>query len=364
MYNINMFSEIIKYGYQYLLKPVLFQFDPEMVHVAMTSFGEQLGEQKWAKKFLKNSLVISSPLISQTVAGIKFASPIGLSAGFDYDAKLTQISGSLGFGFQSVGTITNSPYEGNPKPRLGRLPESKSLMVNKGFKNLGAEKIASKLQKKTFDIPIGISIGRTNSDKLNQEESVNDIIAAFKKFEENKVKNAYYELNISCPNLMGDVTFYDPNKLDKLLLEVDKLELKKPIFIKMPISNTDKEILEMLKIIANHSPKGIIFGNLLGKLSGKPTFDRSNHLISLAYKNYKKRFIIIGCGGVFSALDAYLKIKAGARLVQLVTGMIYQGPQLISEINHELIKRLKHDNFSHISQAVGIRRHKNRSKKS
>ncbi|OGE64881.1 hypothetical protein A3I48_01190 [Candidatus Daviesbacteria bacterium RIFCSPLOWO2_02_FULL_36_7] len=143
-----MFSEIIKYSYQYLLKPVLFQFDPEMVHVAMTSFGELLEEQKWAKNFLKNNLVVSSSLISQTAAGIKFNSPIGLSAGFDYDAKLTQISSSLGFGFQSIGTITNQAYEGNPKPRLGRLPKSKSLMVNKGFKNPGAEKIAAKLSGK------------------------------------------------------------------------------------------------------------------------------------------------------------------------------------------------------------------------
>lgn len=364
-----MFRGIIKYSYQYLLKPVLFQFDPEVVHVAMTSLGEQLGKQKWAGKFLKNNLVVSSSLISQTVAGIKFDSPIGLSAGFDYDGKLTQISESLGFGFQSVGTITNKAYAGNPKPRLGRLPKSKSLMVNKGFKNLGAEKIASKLAEKTFDIPIGISIGRTNSASLNQEESVKDIIAAFKTFEKNKVKNAYYELNISCPNLMGNVTFYDPNKLDKLLSEIDKLKIKKPIFVKMPISNTDKEILSMLKVISKHSPVGVIFGNLqkdkstldptetekfsVGFYSGKPTFDRSNHLISLAYKNFKKRFIIIGCGGVFNSDDAYIKIKAGASLVQLITGIIYQGPQLIAEINQGLAKRLKQGNYSNLSQAVG-----------
>lgn len=364
-----MFRRIIKYSYQYLLKPVLFQFDPEVVHVAMTSLGEQLGEQKWAKKYLKNNLVISSPLLSQTIAGIKFDSPIGLSAGFDYDAKLTQISGSLGFGFQSVGTITNQPYEGNPRPRLGRLPKSKSLMVNKGFKNLGAVIIASKLANKSFDIPIGISIGRTNSASLNQKMSVEDIIAAFKTFEKSKVKNAYYELNISCPNLKGAVTFYDPLKLDKLLSEIDKLKIKKPVFIKMPISNTDKEILSMMKVISKHSPAGVIFGNLqkdksildpqeakkfsVGFYSGKPTFDRSNHLISLAYQNFKKRFIIIGCGGVFNSDDAYIKIKAGASLVQLITGMIYQGPQLIAEINQCLIKKLKQDHYNHISQAVG-----------
>ena len=256
-----MFLGLTKKIYQYLLKPVLFLIDPELVHVGLTSFGQQLGKSKFAKDFLRNNLVISNPAIKQKIKGIIFNSPVGLSAGFDYDAKLTQICGCLGFGFQSVGTITYNPYEGNPKPRLGRLPNSKSLMVNKGFKNLGALNIAAKLAKEKFDIPIGISLGRTNSANLNQEESVKDIIQAFKIFDEKKVKNAYFELNISCPNLSGKVTFYKSKYLHKLLGEIDKLKLKKPLFIKMPISNPDKEILEMLKVISKHSPAGVIIGN-------------------------------------------------------------------------------------------------------
>jgi dihydroorotate dehydrogenase len=130
---------------------------------------------------------------------------MGLAAGFDYEARLTQSLFPWGFGFQTVGTITNNPYEGNPRPMLGRLPKSKSLMVNKGFKNLGAETTAKKLKGLTFKIPVGISIGRTNSPKLTtQEESIKDILIAFRKFEKEKIKNAYYELNISCPNLYGD----------------------------------------------------------------------------------------------------------------------------------------------------------------
>lgn len=367
-----MFLSLVKNSYQYLIKPILFSLDPEMVHVSLTTLGQLMGDNKLAKEFIKNNLVVSNPLIKQEIKGIKFNSPVGLSAGFDYDAKLTQISGALGFGFQTVGTITNKPFEGNPKPRLGRLPKSKSLMVNKGFKNLGAVNIAVKLSGKEFDIPIGISIGRTNSPSLNQTGSIKDIILAFQAFEEKKVKNAYYELNISCPNLSGNVTFYKSKNLEELLSAVDKLKLKKPLFVKMPISNPDKKILEMLKVISKHSPIGVIIGNLqkdktdpsldqnetkkfnVGYFSGKPTFERSNHLIALTYKNFKKRFVIIGCGGVFSAEDAYIKIKKGASLVQLITGMIYQGPQLISEINRGLIKLLKQDGFSHISQAAGI----------
>ena len=245
-------------------------------------------------------------------------------------------------------------------------------MVNKGFRNLGAQKSAEKLKKLNFEIPIGISIGRTNSAKLNQRQSIEDIIHAFNIFEKAQVSNSYYELNISCPNLFGNVTFYTKNNLDDLLSEIDKLRLKKPVFIKMPISNSDREIQIMLDVIANHSPKGVIFGNLqrdrshpllikqeiekfkVGNFSGRPTFERSNELISLVYRNYKERFLIIGCGGVFSPEDAYKKIKLGASLVQLITGMIFEGPQIVSAINLGLVKLLEKDGYSNISQAIGV----------
>lgn len=232
--------------------------------------------------------------------------------------------------------------------------------------------MAQKLEKLPFAIPVGISIGRTNTLALKtQKQSIEDIISAFHTFEQSSVKHTYYELNISCPNLYGDITFYPPKNLEELLSEVDKLHLKKPVFIKMPIEKSDKEVTAMLEVIADHCPAGVIFGNLqknrnhpalvqrevkkfkVGYFSGKPTFDRSNELIKLAYKTYKKRFVIIGCGGIFSGDDAYLKIKLGATLVQLITGMIFQGPQLISQINIELVDALKRDGFKHISEAIG-----------
>lgn len=358
--------------YKWLLKPVLFKIDPEKVHIKSTAFGEWIGGHDNFRKIVSSQFKTENPVLRQKLAGIEFSNPIGLAAGFDYEARLTQITSSIGFGFHSVGTITNSEFGGNPRPQLGRLPNSKSLMVNKGFRNLGAHKTAEKLKKLSFEIPIGISIGRTNSAKLNQKQSVEDIIQAFNIFEKAQIKNSYYELNISCPNLSGNVTFYKENNLDDLLSEVDKLRLEKPVFIKMPISNSDREVQIMLDVIAKHSPVGVIFGNLqrdrshpslitsevnkfkVGNFSGKPTLERSNELIALAYRNYKKRFIIIGCGGIFCAEDAYRKIKLGASLVQLITGMIFEGPQLISSINLELSKLLKKDGYSSISQAVGM----------
>jgi dihydroorotate dehydrogenase subfamily 2 len=320
---------------------------------------------------LAQTLVVNDKKLQQTVAGIHFANPIGLSAGFDYEAKLTQLLPAIGFGFETIGTITNSAYEGNPKPMLGRLPKSQSLLVNKGFKNPGADAIVKKLKDKSFAIPIGVSIGRTNTPTLNQKQSIQDIINAFTTFEKSPLKHAYYELNISCPNLYGDISFYPPKNLKALLVAIDALRLQKPVFVKMPISLPDTEITAILEVIAKHSPQGIILGNLQkdrdnpalraeevaacakGYFSGKPTYDRSNELIELAYKRYQKRFIIIGTGGIFSAEDAYEKITRGATLVQLITGMIFQGPQLINEINTGLLELMRRDGFSHMKDAIG-----------
>ncbi len=366
---------IIAFIYQTIIKPIFFLFDPEFIHNLMVSRGELFG-----KTFIKNyfnwKLNYQSQIkLKQTVAGINFVGPVGLAAGFDYEAKLTQILSSLGFGFQSVGTITNLPYEGNPWPRLGRLPKSRSLMVNKGFKSLGAEKISQKLAQLNFKIPLGISIGVSNNKNLiNLEDSINDIKMAFFVFEKVKIKNSYYELNISCPNLINtNVNFYKPANLEKLLEKLKSFKLKKPIFVKMPIDRNDQEFLAILKTISQFSfIKGVIIGNLfkdrksslldkrevnkfkVGNFSGKPCEPRSNELIRLTYNNYKNKLIIIGCGGIFSGQDAYIKIKLGASLVQLITGMIYQGPQLVSQINLELEELLEKDGFSNIKQAVGI----------
>lgn len=367
-----MLISLLTFGYKHITKRVLFLFDPELVHNFITSRGELIGRFELTNKVLSKLFGFKSFEIKQKIAGIEFDGPIGLAAGFDYEAKLTQILPSLGFGFQTVGTITNLAYEGNLKPMLGRLPKSKSLMVNKGFKNLGADVTAEKLTKLKFKIPLGISIGKTNSVNTNtQKSAIADILSAFDKFEELNIKNAYYELNISCPNLAGDVTFYPPKNLEELLSRVDLIRIKKPIFIKMPINETDGQTLKMLDVIMRHKISGVIFGNLqkdrsnsalnqeevkrfkTGYFSGLPTQKRSDELIALAYKKCKGKLVIIGCGGVFSTDDAYRKIKLGANLVQLITGLIYEGPLLVARINQELPKLLDNDGFKNITEAVG-----------
>ena len=360
--------------YQKILKPVFFLIDAEFIHETMLIVGGIIG-----KTFIKNyfnwKLNYQSKKLKQIISGVNFRGPIGLAAGFDYNGQLTQVLSSLGFGFQTVGTVTDLPYIGNPQPRLGRLPISKSLMVNKGFKNLGVKKISGKLNKYNFKIPLGISIGLSNNKNIfTLEDSINDIKTAFSVFKKAKIKNSYYELNISCPNLINaNVDFYKPANLEKLLDRIKNLRFKKPVFIKMPIEKNNQDFLAILKSAEKYSfIKGVVIGNLfkdrdsslldkkelkkfkVGYFSGKPCEKRSNELIKLTFKKYHDRFVIIGCGGVFNGDDAYIKIRLGASLVQLITGMIYQGPQLISQINIRIEELLDKDGFSNIKQVVGI----------
>lgn len=365
---ISLFSWI----YKHVSKPIFFHIDPETVHIIVSHQAELIGKFELLNKLIARLFAGKSPVLKQKISGITFESPIGLAAGFDYEAKCVKILPSLGFGFNTVGTITNLQYEGNPKPRLGRLPKSKSLMVYKGFKNRGAGWTGDKLKDQTFKAPLGISIGKSNRPEVDtQEKAVKDIIQAFKTFEKSRVKNSYYELNISCPNLFGSVTFYPPENLDDLLTAVDKLKIKKPIFIKMPISETDHATKNILDVILRHKIAGVIIGNLQkdrknsaldkaevskfkhGNFSGLPTQKRSDELIKLTYNHTQGKLLIIGCGGVFSAEDAYRKIKLGASLVQLITGLIYEGPLLVAKINQELPVLLKDEGYNHISEAIG-----------
>lgn len=350
-------GKVFAWTYPTLVKPIFFLMNPEVIHVRMVRLGSFFGKIPLARFKMSYFLKESDPSLVKNLAGITFPNPVGLAAGFDYNADLTQILGSVGFGFQSIGTITNGAYGGNPKPMLGRLPKSRSLMVNKGYKNLGANATIAKLTGKKFPIPVGVSIGVTNSASMNSPEKViKDIRVCFEKFEQSQVKHSYYELNISCPNLKVGVSLYAPTTLRQLLEMIDHLKLKRPVFIKMPIEKSDEEYKAMLDVIVKHNIVGVIIGNLskdrknpaihpseinkyaVGNFSGKPTWESSNHLIKLTRQYVKNKLIIVGCGGIFSAKDAQEKLKLGADLVQLITGMIYQGPQLIGQINRGLIE--------------------------
>lgn len=363
--------KIFGFYYKYGVKPVLFKFDPEFVHDSHTYAAKILSIIPFAKIFIKKIFRYEHPSLEQSIAGVNFSNPIGLSAGFDKDANLQNVLYQFGFGYMQVGSVTNKPYKGNPKPRLFRLPKSKGVVVYYGLKNKGVKKIIKKLKKYRNDnFPLSISIAKTNSDETSSDEGgINDYYECMKSLVKKQI-GSFYTINISCPNTFGGEPFTTPEKLTRLLEKLSKIKTAKPVFIKMPINLEWVEFEKLLKVITKYNITGVIIGNLnkdhnsqtvkdiipehiKGGISGKPTWELSNNLISKTYKEYGDKLKIVGVGGVFSAKDAYEKIKLGSSLVQLITGMIYEGPQLIGNINYDLVKLLEKDGYKNVSEAVG-----------
>jgi dihydroorotate dehydrogenase len=371
-------SKIFALKYKYLLKPLLFLFDPEDIHDFFTNSGEFLGKSKVAKYITKKLFKYSDKILEQNIAGINFKNPIGLSAGFDYNGRLTQILSDVGFGFESVGTITFSEYLGNTKPRLARLPKSQSLLVNKGFKSEGIHKVLNKrlLPWDKENYTVGISIGATNSPECSTPKAqIEDILKSFEALKSHPKLNeiGYIELNISCPNVLGSGSLTTPEMLREVLSKIRSLGIIKPLFIKFQLEIDWELAKELIQIMIEYKVDAIIVANLLkhredkyfksgelekakdlkGNFSGKPTYDLSNELIGKVYSEFGEKIKIIGVGGVFNAKDAYKKIELGASLVQMITGMIYEGPQVIGQINKGLVEILQEKGFKNISEAVG-----------
>ncbi len=365
-----------KFFYVNIAKPIFFLFPADYVHEFFLIFGRYIGKVKLFKILIKKFWSYEDKILRQKIVGLNFKNPIGLSAGFDYNADLVEILPSVGFGFHSIGTLTHEAYGGNQRPMLGRLPKSQSLLVNKGFKNKGINNVLKNFKTKIHESPIGVSIGATNKPYNDFESMLENLVAGFKDAENFKNFD-YYELNISCPNLSNIQNLKEqiasPSGLRKALILLEKLNLTRPVFIKMPLERTEDEIKELISVAKDFNfINGLIFSNLAkdrknkifdqeeiknapsGNFSGKPVEKKSNELIRYAYKNFGDRFIIIGVGGVFTGKDAYKKILLGASLVQLITGMIFLGPEQIGIINKELTELLKKDGYKNIGDAVGI----------
>lgn len=354
--------------YSNLFKRIFFMMDPEAVHDNITSCGVFLGKFQFTRELVKLLFYYSNKKLEQNISGIHFPNPVGLAAGFDKDAQLVDILPAVGFGFAEVGSVTGEPCGGNPKPRLWRLKKSRALVVNYGLKNKGCEEVSKRLGTKKFQIPIGTSIAKTNSrETVDTQAGISDYKKAFGQFIN---IGAYFTINISCPNTYGGQPFTDAKKLDLLLTEIDKIKTNKPIFLKISPDLSKTEIDGIIGVSLKHQVRGFICSNLTkfrhspgildqvvpkaGGISGKVVEDLANGLISYVYKKTKGKYIIIGCGGVFSTEDAYKKIKLGVSLVQLITGMVFEGPQLIGGINSGLAGLLKRDGFENISEAVGV----------
>lgn len=361
--------------YRKLAAPFFFRWDSEPIHEFFLALGGKMGAIPGIVPLVGALMRVSHPSLKTTVAGIEFENPIGLAAGFDHEAQLPRIIGAIGFGFESVGTVTDGAYGGNPYPRLKRLVKSRSILVNKGFKSSGMTSVLKRLRGQRWRVPIGISIGRTNtSAHEGHDDAIADVVSAFRKAMESRVPFSYYELNISCPNLLKDISFYEPERFAQLLTAVCGLSLDKPLFVKMPIGLPNEQTLALIDTALMFPVSALIFGNLQrdrshkafdagemqthmqykGNWSGMPCQERSDELVALAFERVAGKLDIIGCGGVFTAEDAYRKIRLGASLVQLVSATIFDGPQIAAEICTDLPGLLERDGFTHVSEALGV----------
>lgn len=355
-------AKAFRISYKKILRPILFQFDPELMHNLFIAVGKILGSNKLTKKLTSLMFNYENKILSQQIFGIKFKNPLGLAAGFDKHAELISIMEDVGFGFTEVGSITKKASKGNPGNRMKRLVDKESLWIHFGLNNHGADATFSDLKNKKFKIPYGFSIAKTNcKETADSEVGLEDYLYSIKKL---SPLSQFITINISCPNAFGGLSFAEPKLFEKLMKEIHKLNIKKPIFIKMSPDLTKDNIDKIIKISKKHLVSGFICSNLTkknigfekGGLSGKAVQPLSDKMISYVYKNtrnWTKKPIIIGVGGIFTAEDAYRKIKLGASLLQMITGMIFEGPQLIGEINQGIVKLLKKDRYRNISEAVG-----------
>lgn len=336
--------------YKLFLRPLLFLVDPERVHHLTTKLLQiayKLGLTKVFKKFNQ----VNDPRLERQVFGLTFKNPVGLAAGFDKDAKLYKELSDLGFGFIEIGTLTPRPQTGNPKKRLFRLPKDRGLINRMGFNNQGVYEAVKRLKKNHQNILIGGNIGK-NKDTPN-ENAVADYLLCFDALFE---VVDYFVVNVSSPNTPNLRQLQDKEPLTHLLKTLQHANRQKkhpkPILLKIAPDLTDPQLLDIIEIVENSQIDGVIATNTTlartglqsnhqmeaGGLSGKPLTKRSTEVIRFLVEKSNRSFPIIGVGGIFSAADALEKLEAGASLVQLYTGFIYEGPGLIRAINKKLLQ--------------------------
>ena len=344
----------LPFMYKHFLKHLFFLLPPEKAHYFVTGlfqFGMRIPGFRWITEKL---FAVKHSSLERELFGLKFPNPVGLAAGFDKQASFYKEFSSLGFGFIEVGTITPKPQEGNPKPRMFRLTADEGLINRMGFNNGGLEMARHQLEGRDKSFIIGGNIGK---NKVTPNENATDDY--LKCFDALHDLVDYFVVNVSSPNTPGLRELQDKEPLTKLLAtlkgENSKLDRPKPILLKIAPDLTDDQLDDIVAIVADTKIDGVIATNTTisreglkspesiineaGGVSGKPVKERSTEVIRYLHEKSNGSFPIIGVGGIHSAQDALEKLDAGASLVQLYTGFIYEGPSLIKSINKALLAR-------------------------
>ena len=356
-----------------LLRPILFRLEPESAHNLIHAFGGTIGSLTPVRRIIERCYVRETPLLSNFVLDTDFDSPVGLAAGFDKNGKLADFMSSFGFGFIEVGSVTYRATQGNPRPRLFRLETDLALINRMGLNNLGPEAVLRNLKRQQLGVPIGINIAKTNEPSILGDAAIDDMVRCFDAMQPTA---DYVVLNVSCPNSEDGRTFESPSSLDELLRAIFERRSSSgsavPILVKFSSDIPARDLERGIEIGESLGVDGYVLVNTTadrtvlltsrqrldtigkGGLSGRPLFPKSLDRITQAYRLLRGRRPIIGVGGVDSAESAYKLIKAGATLIELYTGLVYEGPGLVKRINLGLEQLLKRDGFLSIREAIGI----------
>jgi dihydroorotate dehydrogenase len=369
--------------YQAGIRPILFsalKADPEWLHQrTLQALGwlERTSERpltQWVQAQLQHNYSLRSPEMEQTLWGLKFPNPLGLAAGFDKDGVAAGVWGAFGFGFAELGTVTFQAQPGNPRPRLFRLSADKAALNRMGFNNQGAEALATRLGQRLGyprSVPLGINLGKSKVTPL--EDAAADYLGSFRLL---KDLGDYFVVNVSSPNTPGLRSLQDASQLSQIVeaLQQENQGLK-PILVKIAPDLEEEAIRDVLNLAKNYQLSGIIATNTTirrdmlktqrieatgksvteeaGGISGAPLHQRSTEVIRFIHQQTQGQLPIIGVGGIFTAEDAWEKITAGASLIQVYTGWIYEGPWMVRRILEGLLHKLEEKGLTKISEAVG-----------
>jgi dihydroorotate dehydrogenase len=341
--------------YRSFIRPLLFLIDPEKIHHLVFSVLRFKGQLPGFRKLTSAIFTYNHPSLRKTVLGLSFKNPVGLAAGFDKDARIIDEMASLGFGFVEIGTLTPKPQPGNEKPRLFRLPEDQALINRMGFNNEGVRAAVERLKRRRSDVIVGGNIGK---NKVTPNENAFDDYGYCFETLYNYVD--YFVINVSSPNTPGLRELQEKEPLKKLLEHVIGLskakQVYKPVLLKIAPDLSTSQLNDIIEILKLTGTDGIIATNTTisreglqtsesvlkqignGGLSGKPLSERSTEVIRYLRQGLGSDYPIIAVGGIMTPHDALEKLKAGADLIQLYTGFIYEGPGLIKRINQQIVK--------------------------
>ena len=361
--------------YKSIIRPLLFRKDPEASHEMMLAL---LARAEILCAAFENFYSVQDERLVTKIGRLTFPNPIGLAAGFDKNAVAPRAISAFGFGFMEVGAITAQAQPGNPKPRLYRLPEDDALINRLGFNNEGAAALAIKLGRLRArgawpKIPLGLNLGRTKI--VETKDAVTDFLSCFERL---FLYGDFFTLNVSSPNTPNLRDLQEKTLLRGLLSAVQERNRElassakidpKPVFVKIAPDMEFPQVDEIIDVVQSVKLTGIVATNASafmreklksrhgaepGGLSGRPIASKVTAFIAHIYKATGGNLPIIGVGGIFNAQDAYDKIKAGARAVQIYTGWVYEGPGAVKRINKGLLQLLERDGFKFVAEAVGI----------